>query len=394
MRFLLVYPAFGVLGGIETLIARMSRWLVENGHEVTVLTESKQNLGDLLPERVRCIALGGRFRELSYYFRARKLWKTLEIGAPDVIKSFDVRSSWIACQLAALQGNGCKVMAGIYDPNVFKVWYAPDSRAFWKVDSLHLKNFLENIPPSARLFCWKDDMEHFEGAYHQRGVVWPLPLDSKQFLPALRQPKWGKIVSVGRLSSMKEYNLYMIDVVRDLIKKGYQVSWSVYGEGVYEPKMRERIKQEGLEGAIELKGLLPYEQFWQAIQDAYIFVGMGTAILEASFFGVPNVFATPFDSGGLTYGPVYRLPLGSTVPSKGSLPTLKVVDEIERILCLGPSEYLSEQELVRNHVQGHEMDASMRQFLKLVQDAEPFVRRPLLYLASYPLYLFRHLNRA
>jgi hypothetical protein len=70
------------------------------------------------------------------------------------------------------------------------------------------------------------------------------------------------------------------------------------------------------------------------------------------------------------------------------------MDEIERILRLSPSEYLAEEALVRNHVQGHEMDASMRQFLKLVQDAEPFVPRPFLYMASYPLYLFRHLNRA
>jgi len=398
MRFLLIDTSQNVLGGVETLIARMSGWLVTNGHEVTILTESYRNWDYVLPKGVHCIALGARFRELWHYFHAKKLWKTLDIPAPDVIKTFRLRPTWIACQLAALAGNRCKVIAGIYEPEVFNVQYAPRSLALWKVDRLHdrlhLKNFLENIPPSARVFCFANEMKELEDVYHQRAVLWPLPIDTKQFLPAVRRPKWGKLVSVGRLSEMKEYNLYMIDVVRDLINKGYDVSWSVYGEGKYKSEMRERIKSQGLEAAIELKGLVPYERFWQALEDAYVFVGMGTAILEASFFGVPNVFARPYDRQGLTYGPIYRHPLGSTVPTHNCPPTLRVTDEIERILRLSPSEYLAEEALVRNHVQGHEMDASMRQFLKLVQDAEPFVRRPFLYLASYPLYLFRHLNRA
>ena len=392
MHFLFVYPAYGVLGGIETLMARVSRWLVENGHEVTVLTDSEQNLGDLLSRQTRCIALGEDFRDLCYYYHAERLWKRLNIPSPNVIKSFNLRASWIACQLAAIAGNACKVIAGIYAPNVFKVDYGPERTAYWMVERLHLKNFIDNIPSSARVFCWADDMEEFNEVYHQRGVLWPLPIDTKQFLPAVRRPRWGNLVSIGRISFMKEYNLYMIDIVRSLREKGYDVTWSVYGEGTYEPEVRRRIKDQHLEGVIQLHGLLPYEKFWQALEDAYVFVGMGTAILEASFFGVPNVFARPYDREGWTYGPVYRLPLGYTVPLDGSQPSLKVIDEIERVLRLSPTEYAAEEARVRKHVQGHDFETGMQHFLKLVQEAESFARRTSLYLANYPLYFVRRMK--
>ena len=191
---------------------------------------------------------------------------------------------------------------------------------------------------------------------------------------------------------MKEYNLYMIDVVKELIRRGHDVTWSVYGEGPYEAEMRQRIKQEGLESVISLEGTVPYERFWQVLQDAYVFVGMGTAILEAALFGVPNVGAIGYERQGLTFGPSHRLPSGSIGQLSVNPPRLKVVDEIERILKFNSTEYDAEQDAVCRHVQVHTMEQSMTRFLELVRQADPIKRRqPTLYLANYPLYL---VNRA
>lgn len=390
MDFLFVYPGYGVLGGIETLLARMSRWLTEQGHQVTVLTEFPHNLAELLPEGAQCVALGDRFREMYYYLEAGRIRRSFELGSPDVIVSFDLKSSWIACQLANMVGTHCKVIAGVFNPHVFKEEYAQDTLAFWKVETLHLKNFLKHVPPSARVFCWPEDLSEFADVHQQSGLVWPLPIDVARFVPSARDPVWGKFVSVGRLSVMKEYNLYMIDIVDELRKRGHDVTWVVYGTGRYEAEMRQRIAQKGLEKVIQLKGQIPYEEFWQAISDAYAFVGMGTAILEASFVGVPNVVATPFDREGVTNGPLYRYPKSSTWPATVPEPKLLVADELERLLKLTSAEYQAEQNAVREHVRDHDIDVAMRRFLSIVQEAEFFERRPSLYFKNYPLYLVRH----
>src|SRR5690606_16390596 len=116
---------------------------------------------------------------------------------------------------------------------------------------------------------------------------WPLPVDSDHFIPADRRPIWGKIVSIGRLSEMKEYNFYMIEVVAELIRRGYDVTWTVYGAGEFEEVMRTMIRERNLEGVIALAGPMPYERCRQVLSDAYVFVGMGTTIVEAAMFGVP-----------------------------------------------------------------------------------------------------------
>ncbi|HLX68234.1 MAG TPA: glycosyltransferase family 4 protein [Verrucomicrobiae bacterium] len=390
MHFLLVYTSPGILGGIETLIARMSQWLVANGHKVTLLIESPGSWTSLLPKEAQCIALEDRFGELYYYYHTRRLWKTLNISKPDVIKSFDMGSSWIACQLAALMGDNCKVVAGIYNPLLFKWYYSSKTLPWWDANRLYLRNYLNHIPVSARLFCGFDQVEELEETHREKGILWPIPIDTTQFVPASRRPQWGKIVSIGRLAPMKEYNLYMIDVVKLLRDKGYDVTWSVYGVGDYEAVMRDKIRGGGLEQCIFMRGVVPYAQFRKVLEDGYIFVGMGTSILEAALFRVPNVNAIAYDREGLTDGPVYNFPPGSIGPGNAP-PQLKVSDEIERILNLSPEGYRAEEERVGESVKVHEMDDSMKYFLGLVREAKPVKSHKLFYLINYPLWAVRRL---
>src|SRR6266850_1170401 len=186
MHFLFVYPSPGILGGIETLIARMSRWLVRNGHQVTLLVKDNKHWASLLPKETRCVALGERFRELDYYFHAKRLLDSLGIAKPDVIKSFDIPSAWCASQLATATGNDCKVLAGVYNPYLFKHQYAPKTLSFWDAETLYMKNFLESVPETARLFCGVDQIDELEQVHRQTGVLWPLPIDEKEFDPAPR----------------------------------------------------------------------------------------------------------------------------------------------------------------------------------------------------------------
>jgi glycosyltransferase involved in cell wall biosynthesis len=392
MHFLLIYPSLDILGGIETLMVRMSQWLVGNGHKVTVLTETKASWTSLLPKQAQHVALEDRFGELHYYYHAKRLWKTLKISKPDVIKSFDMGSSWVACQLAAAIGANCKVIAGIYNPLLFKWYYSSKNLPWWDANRFYLRNYLNHIPVSARLFCGFDQIEELEEIHRQKGVLWPIPIDATQFTPATRRPQWGKIVSIGRLAPMKEYNLYMLDVVKELRGKGLNVTWSVYGVGDYEAAMREKIRANGLEHCIFMQGAVPYARFREVLEDGYIFVGMGTSILEAALFRVPNVNAIAYDREGLTGGPVYNFPPGSIGPGN-TPPQLKVVDEIERILRLSPADYRVEEERVGQSVDVHEMGNSMKYFLQLVREAEPVTSGHHFYRLNYPFWFLRRIMK-
>lgn len=384
MNFLFICPSPGTLGGVETLIVRMSRWLASNGHRVSLLVERGDSWIHTVPEGVQYVVLNERFRELYFYHHARRLWNSLGWPQPDVIKSFDLGASWIASQLGQIVGKDCRVIAGLYASFLFKWYHAPERLGAFHPARMILKNYLESIPPSARVVCGMDQVEELEEVYHQQCVLWPIPLDTSHFEPAVRKAKWGKIVSVGRLSAMKEYNFYMVDVVKELRKRGHEVTWSVYGGGDYEPEMRRLIKAADLEQAITLEGGFPYHRFWHCLADAHVFVGMGTSILEAALFKVPNVYAIAYDRSGVTYGPVHRIPPGSIGPGLTSTPKLKVVDEIERILRLSPQDYETEQELNYRHVQPHSMDESMNTFLQLAKNAAPTKHGKFRYLANYP----------
>lgn len=374
MHYVFVYPSPGIWGGIETQMVRMSHWLVNHGHQVTIITAFDDKWGALLPPGVRCIALGDRYWRLCYYFHAKRLWRSWNLPRPDVIKSFnwELRTAWIGYQLALIAG--VKTVAGFYAPRHMMRELPHD---------FHLRSYLHNIPAGARIFMSPEQIEELEESHGQGGELWLLPVDTSQFLPATRKPNWGNIVSIGRLDDMKGYNLYMIEAVDELIRRGHKVTWTVHGAGQYEAEMREMIRARKLEGAITLAGAMPYERCRQVLAEAYVFVGMGTTILEASMFGVPNVLALAFDRKGLTYGPIYRMPLGSVGDTREPPPTLTVADEIERILKLTPSEYEAECEHVRQYAQPYESDVSMQRLVEIVEAAPPPRRRIWPCVESY-----------
>jgi len=138
---------------------------------------------------------------------------------------------------------------------------------------------------------------------------------------------------------MKEYNLYMIDIVASLLKRGFDVNWDVYGYGEYEGVMRHRIQEMKLSESVRLRGPAAREDVPHVLSTAMIFVGMGRAVMEAAAAGVPNIVALAYDSTGMTHGSLRRLPFGIVGERLEGLPLKPVEEEIVRILGLSDAEY-------------------------------------------------------
>jgi glycosyltransferase involved in cell wall biosynthesis len=368
MHFLFIASFLGPIGGIETLIARMSNWLLAKGHKVTLLTNTARESRGLFHEGIMIKELGGELSQLCFYYKARRVWATLQIERPDVIKAFDLAASWIASVLSSVISPAPKAVFGNYFPYIIPKNRNPlrhlNSRFF-------LLNLRENFADGS-IVCMSEEQicEFRQYVGKDRSLkFWPLPVEDPIKNGSPRTPKWGRIVSVGRLAPMKEYNIYMVDVVNNLRQNGYPVTWTVFGEGKFAEVMKARIATLGLESAIELKGWLAYHQFAEAMKDAYVFVGMGTSIIEAALCGVPSVVALAHDMSSITYGPLYRFRFGNCGELMDRSPDTRVEVEIERILRLRDNEYEAESKRTREYARAYTMDGSMDRFLRIVADA-------------------------
>lgn len=141
-----------------------------------------------------------------------------------------------------------------------------------------------------------------------------------------------KIVSIGRLTNFKTYNLWMIDVVANLASKGYEVTYDVFGRGDIEDEVAEKVRASG--APVFLKGTLKYSEFSKVVTEYDLFVGSGTAIIEASALGVPAIVGIESIQQPQTYGYFSNIP-GFTYNELGlNLPLLDVGNLIDEFASL------------------------------------------------------------
>lgn len=391
VHFVFLYETLSGLGGTEVLIARMSDWLVCHGHEVTLLVESDGEERRLLNKSVNVVVLGADFKKLGLSAAAKRIWKRLGLRRPNVIKSVNSYGAWCATTLAAQFSPRPKAIHGFYYPT-----FEAPVKLFgrWPI-RLFTRNIMENIGKRGALFLSESQLENFRAVFgaDAGGVIWPLPLDRERFATMTRNPQWGRIVSIGRLSSMKEYNLYMLNVIKNLVAKGLDVSWVVYGDGPYLNQMADTASRLGIRERVHFMGRLAYDRLGEALETAYAFVGMGTAMLEAAASRVPGPVAIAYDESGLTYGPLYNLPFGNIGDRMRNPPVLSVESELERILRLNATEYQSEMDKTRAAVKEYDIDDRMSQFMKIVTDAPQPRRKPTLTMLHWFYYHYRRIHR-
>ena len=142
---------------------------------------------------------------------------------------------------------------------------------------------------------------------------WPihkLALDQSGFNWQPRESNFLKIVSIGRITKFKPYNFGALDVVESMVEKNIAVHWSIWGHGDESELLEKAIRDRGLSLHVTFRGELPYSKFNAVALDADLFVGMGTAALEAALMGVPTVVALAWSRLG-TYGFLHQCPVDS-----------------------------------------------------------------------------------
>jgi glycosyltransferase involved in cell wall biosynthesis len=114
-------------------------------------------------------------------------------------------------------------------------------------------------------------------------------------------PKY--LLSVSRLDGkMKTYVCGLAAAFARLRKDYPALRLKVVGDGPGMPALREKVKEAGVEEAVDFLGTLPPPELAPLYAGATVFVGMGTTACEAAMYGVPVVLAHAYQPHGLSPG--------------------------------------------------------------------------------------------
>lgn len=353
-------------GGIETLILRMSKWLVSEGYTVSIILRKKGEIADLLDSKVEVIELGKSYRYLYLPFISRKVSKNNDFKKFDYIMSFHPRSNWIASNLIDNLNLKCKYITGVYHP---RAYFNKDLHLSEKICYKYLLNNQEN---KSILFMNDDTKKHHSenlNSDFESSPIWPLPVADNENTSKKLYKKY-KFISIGRFAKFKTYNLYMIDIINNLVKKGYDIHYDIYGTGELEPYMKKKIAEYSLEKRVILHGNLNYSDFSKVLGDAYLFVGMGTSVVEACFSKVPSLVAIENSKDSVSYGFLNELPYYNVGEKNNSLKEKNIEEMISDLLLKTDTEYNELCEDSYSYVQEYSLSSLMPKWINQMSGIE------------------------
>ena len=310
---LIIYSAL-TLGGIETFIVRMAKERHKSGLVTKVLLccELEENDKYLINELYQCAEvilykeitkkIAFNKRRVLLIDRLEKKKVTNLLSGVEHIHSSRGLFLLLAIKLNKIAKHNIPITVGFYHTDTHAKGLLLNSY-YEKINS---KLVLEHMPKE-NLFCFSQGViEHFKknfdldltGASSFRlGVV-----DKKEIEITREKGEVLKVCSVGRLVSFKTYNINMLKVVSELVERDIRIEYHIYGDGPERNNITALINKLGLSGVVKLKGNLDYKDFDKVVQKYDIFVGSGTAIIQASALGVPSIVGIEYLHEELTYG--------------------------------------------------------------------------------------------
>lgn len=356
LKIMFIYSQLS-LGGVETLIVRLANWLTYKGHQVSLILIKKSSLDNLLSDKVKLFYIDKSTSLFRPYVLAN-LIKNDFFQNPDVVCSFDPISLWMSLLCHRFFDKNTRLWTGIFHPRIY--FFEKKSRVTVK---LIRRAFLKNTPDNSKIFMNEATRLSHEKFFRKKFLqskILPIPLMNNGIRKGI--PERFLIVSVGRLTAFKTYNTYMIDVVSSLIKKGFNVQWNIYGYGELEIEMIEKIKKLDLSDVIKIHGALPYKDMHSRLENAYVFIGMGTALIEAGYYGIPGIPAIERE-GPFTYGYLYTLPEFTVGERLEYEPDCSIEEMLVDLFSLTEDQYKIECKKNRDYCNMYNIDVIGQRFV-------------------------------
>ena len=318
---LIIYGSLA-LGGIETFYVRLARSRYKNGLSTKILLTSRRNLSDkfLLDEMmkyadVQYVEDYFKFKSIKYlpaHFHLLFSFKASCIkGLMNDITHIHVSNSIYAIyffKFLKIVNKDIPLTMGVYHSKEY-IWGGKNLPFYEKINREIFQKALTN---KASIFFNEKLPSIYRNYYSFSSSdvnVFPLGVieDEGGENNNKSTNKKIRIISVGRLVSFKTYNFWMLDVVKKLREK-IDVEYHIYGNGPDYEKISRKISELNLTKVVFLKGELPYANFRSVVSSYDIFIGSGTAIIEASSLGIPSIIGVEMVEKPLSYGFVCDIP--------------------------------------------------------------------------------------
>jgi glycosyltransferase involved in cell wall biosynthesis len=179
-----------------------------------------------------------------------------------------------------------------------------------------------------------------------------------------------RIVSIGNLAGFKTYNRHMIAIVAELHERLPNISYDIYGRGPKERELQDYVTELKMEGRVRINGHLEYSNFHKVVKDCDLFVGSGTALVEAAAAGRPALIGIESIETPETYGFLSDAEGFSYNELRAGVTLLAMQPLVERVLT--DSKHWGEVAVACER-KAHEfsIQRTINGFEKLFESAEP-----------------------
>ncbi|ARQ74181.1 hypothetical protein B6D87_08120 [Pseudomonas fragi] len=312
--YLFVYPSLS-LGGIETFFVRLAKQLDSQDKRLKFLFLFKGHGNEELMGELKKYADVYYWEDICLFGTSDRLHSRLKLFLPlkkkqvsfflsgcEVVHVSCPLTFFIAMRLFSSLGVPAKLVFGVYHSN--ELAWGKDEQPFYE------KYFRRCVFKKKRVMLLFFNDASKQVTLRNNGLdtvlskTFPLGVDLAVKVRGLLVRSQGvlRIVSVGRLTEFKTYNIHMLDVVRELINKGFNVRYDIYGSGPLQAEMLSKITRLDLEDHVALKGDLRYSLLDETLIEYDVFVGTGTALIHAAANGVPCLTAIENEPSASTYG--------------------------------------------------------------------------------------------
>ncbi|RMG72475.1 MAG: glycosyltransferase [Chloroflexi bacterium] len=369
MKFLFLYSNLRI-GGVQTLILRMAKWLSQHGHSIHVFVADAHQDESFIASELR--------RYASIDIVGVRGYQCLQIApfthsffrkqSYDVVHAFDPIGLWIAAQLS--KSMRTRFVAGIYHPQYYQFKVTNLGGSYYPQG---YEDLISALPDNVFLFMNEATLNahaHYYNRSFSASRILPIPIENKLFGDngpdnTFPQNESLRVVSVGRFVDFKRYPIGVMDAISALRKNGHNVVFELYGKGPLESEFKKYAQRRGFD-FVRFMGVVPYQKFAQTVRGALAFAGMGTAVLEAAAAGVPSLVMPVYSDGDKTLGYLHEQK-GFNLGEEGK--PRSTFGELERLCHLSFGERLSLGERERRSALKFSVDEVMPMYLSYVEDA-------------------------
>lgn len=288
------------LGGIETLIVRLANMLSAEGIEVQVFAR-KGVLESNLAKSVK----------VTHFDKYSEIWKKhYRKCTSSTIIAFDPLTYMVMRRLQLkvflktgerLRGHG-----GIFHPRSL----------FWNGDPSLVRLIIKivfKLSGDTQFFFMSEAVKessrkglNINKKIQNPIIKLPISLNKKAtWLP--KDDEMLNIVSIGRLVPFKAYNRSVPEIIFKLSNSGVNARWDIWGDGSDQSFIIDEIEKYNTKSKVTIHGNLDYSNMNETVLRSDLFIGMGTAALEAASLGVPTICCIDGVSD-LCYGYLYEAP--------------------------------------------------------------------------------------